>query len=156
MNAAYSLSKHLAENPVRYSHVINLGSTGSHVFPNHSVVEASAVVQRDMDATGIGTPFGDTPFDSHPGTIECVTNFPHLKNGVCGTGDSFLQSPPPIPCDVVNMEAYALAKVCLREQVPFTCVKYITDGADHNASNDWEENVKKAAAAFLTLLETIS
>ncbi len=30
-------------------------------------------------------------------------------------------------CDVMDMEAYALAKVCLLERVAFTSVKYVTD-----------------------------
>jgi adenosylhomocysteine nucleosidase len=58
----------------------------------------------------------------------------------------------PHPADSVDMEAYALAKVCLHEQIPFACVKYITDGADGAASCDWENNLKDAAMAFSRLI----
>jgi adenosylhomocysteine nucleosidase len=49
------------------------------------------------------------------------------------------------------MEAYALAKVCWKEQAQFGCAKYVTDGADHAAANDWQRNVHKAADEFLRL-----
>ena len=54
-------------------------------------------------------------------------------------------------CDVVDMEAYALAKVCRVHGADFLCVKYVTDGADHAAAADWHDNVHEAAAEFLTL-----
>jgi len=59
---------------------------------------------------------------------------------------------PEITCDVVDMEAYALAKVCTLEEIRFTSVKYITDGADDNASVDWESNLKHAAKCFKDLV----
>ena len=46
------------------------------------------------------------------------------------------------------MEAYALSKVCYRYDVPFISFKYITDGADGDANNDWEENVGKGIKVF--------
>ena len=47
--------------------------------------------------------------------------------------------------------AYALAKVCALEEISFACAKYITDGADHAAANDWQGNLPQAAAEFFTL-----
>jgi adenosylhomocysteine nucleosidase len=46
------------------------------------------------------------------------------------------------------MEAYALAKVCYLYDVPFISFKYISDGADEGANNDWEENVGKGIVKF--------
>ena len=57
--------------------------------------------------------------------------------------------------DVVDMEAYALAKVCQQERLTFCSVKYITDGADASANNTWAENLPKAAAAFAQILPRI-
>jgi adenosylhomocysteine nucleosidase len=56
-----------------------------------------------------------------------------------------------VECDVVDMEAYALAKACRLERAPFACAKYVTDGADHAAADHWRDNVHKAAEAFLDL-----
>jgi hypothetical protein len=49
------------------------------------------------------------------------------------------------------MEAYALAKTCWSLKAPFACAKYVTDGADHTAADDWQSNVHKAADEFLSL-----
>ena len=54
-------------------------------------------------------------------------------------------------CDVVDMEAYALAKVCHVEGTAFACAKYISDGADHAAAADWQANLHRAADRFLAL-----
>ena len=50
--------------------------------------------------------------------------------------------------DLVDMEAYALAKVCKLEGIEFKCFKYISDQADGQAASDWIENCKKGAKLF--------
>ena len=47
-----------------------------------------------------------------PGCIELVSYFDQLPKGICGTGDSFETGLPKVSCDLVDMEGYALAKVC--------------------------------------------
>jgi adenosylhomocysteine nucleosidase len=54
--------------------------------------------------------------------------------------------------DVVDMEAYAIAKVCKLENIEFKCFKYISDNADENADNDWNKNLAKGASAFVSLI----
>src|SRR5690606_18907685 len=41
-----------------------------------------------------------------------------------------------------------LAKVCTLEGATFACVKYVTDGADHAAGDDWQANLHRAAEKF--------
>jgi adenosylhomocysteine nucleosidase len=74
-----------------------------------------------------------------------------LTAAVCGSGDSFATIDCEVECAVVDMEAYALAKVCWLEKAPFACVKYVTDGADDAAADHWRSNVHKAAEEFLSL-----
>ena len=50
--------------------------------------------------------------------------------------------------EVVDMEAYALAKGCYHYDVPFISFKYITDGADEQAHEDWEENLADGIKVF--------
>ena len=152
VNAAYQLTRRLAKTNPPVGRVLNLGSAGSLRFPGGKLVAADRFVQRDMDVTPLGFAIGETPFDHHPPMISFPRYFEHLPHGVCGSGDSFLEGPPPIACDIVDMEAYALAKVCLHESIPFACAKYITDGANHTASQDWHDNLKHAAQAFMHLL----
>ncbi len=129
--------------------MINLGTAGSSKFKTHDLVEVSTFVQRDMDISPLGFKVGETPFDPLPGGIELIPYFPELAKGVCGTGDSFETGAPKVSCDLVDMEGYALAKVCRKMGVQLISLKYITDGADHNAHNDWEANLVHGAKRLL-------
>lgn len=155
VNAALALSLRLARSPASYSFVINFGSAGSHHFPTGTLVEVSHFVQRDMDVTGLGFDLGTTPFDDTPAVLECAKIFEDLPSGYCGTGDSFVQSNElAVACDLVDMEGFALAKVCRVMELPFTSLKYVTDGADHEASKNWEKNLlegARTAAKWLNL-----
>ena len=51
--------------------------------------------------------------------------------------------------DIVDMEAYALAKVARLYQIHFQCWKYISDNANDDAADHWAENVAKGARAFV-------
>ncbi len=75
-----------------------------------------------------------------------------LPEAVCGTGDNFEMGHSAPHYTVVDMEAYAIAMVALRENIPFLCLKYISDGADGNAVEDWTIQVHKAALAYGKLL----
>ena len=59
-------------------------------------------------------------------------------------------------CDVVDMEAYAIAKACHLAGVDFVSYKYITDGANENAAEQWLANCKKGAAKFYDVLQGIT
>jgi adenosylhomocysteine nucleosidase len=156
VNAAYTLTRRLHSAPgCPVSCVVNLGSAGSRTFWTGTLVAADRFVQRDMDMTGLGFAHGVTPFEKVPSMLSFPKRFMHLPHAICGSGDSFLQGPPPVPCDVIDMEAYALAKVCQAESVPFACAKYITDGANHDAHADWQENLVDAAEAFEELLKKV-
>ncbi len=152
VNAAYALTKALLRRP-DCSHVLNLGTAGSHTFARGALVEADRFAQRDMDVAGLGFAPGVTPFEQTPQILSVTPRFAHLPRGLCATGDSFLQGPSPIACDLADMEAYALAKVCALEGVAFTCVKYVTDGADAAARADWSTHLADAPHAFAALLQ---
>lgn len=151
VNAAYALTKALMQRP-DCSYVLNLGSAGSRTFARGALVEADRFAQRDMDVTGLGFALGVTPFETETPILSVAPRFAHLPRGLCATGDSFLQGPSPIACDLADMEAYALAKVCALEGVSFTCVKYVTDGADAAAPADWNKHLTDAPHAFAALL----
>lgn len=159
VNAAHALTRGLAaylHSGVVMPQVINFGTAGSHRHPPGTTLECHAFVQRDMDVTGLGVPLGVTPFEDAPAQLEFPRVFTSLPlSGVCGSGDSFVMARTAMDCDVVDMEAYALAKVCWLERAPFTSVKYITDGADDAAGQDWESNLKHAAERFLSLYQEV-
>ncbi len=158
VNAAIALSCELA----RYSHagvslplVLNFGTAGSRVHRSGALLACHEFVQRDMDVRGLGFALGVTPFDTGPAVLSFEPIFTDLTPAVCGSGDSFATIESAVPCTVVDMEAYALAKVCRSMGAEFGCVKYVTDSADHAAAGDWQSNLHKAADEFLRLYRAV-
>jgi len=154
VNAAIALTRQLAA--YRYARrtaplVINFGTAGSRRFDTGTLVGCHRFVQRDMDVRALGFAYGVTPFEEVPAELEFPPVFAHLQQGLCGSGDSFATGESIMHCEVVDMEAYAYAKVCRLEGVDFACAKYVTDGADHSAAGDWSANLAAAAAAFWQL-----
>ena len=156
VNAAIALTKELS----RYAHqgeemplVVNFGSAGSRSFAPGTLVSCQEFVQRDMDVSGLGFALGVTPYDEAPSSLLFDPVFTHLPAAVCGSGDSFATADIEVDCAVIDMEAYALAKVCWHENARFACAKYVTDGADHTAAEDWQRNVHVAAEEFLQLFQ---
>jgi adenosylhomocysteine nucleosidase len=159
VNAAHALTRRLCE----YRHaqqpmprVVNFGTAGSRRHPAGRLIECRAFLQRDMDVTGLGVPAGVTPFEDVPAELEFPGVFPDLPQGLCGSGDSFVMNDAAPRCDVVDMEAYALAKVCWLERAAFVCVKYVSDGADDAAGSDWQGSLHLAAEEFLALYRRLS
>lgn len=131
--------------------VVNFGTAGGVSVPARTLVGCRCFVDRDMDVGALGFPPGVTPFDRIPPRIEFAPRFAALPEAVCGTGDSFATRAQAVESDVVDMEAYALAKACRLEGADFACAKYVSDGADENAAAHWQENVAGAAGAFVGL-----
>ena len=128
--------------------IINYGTAGAINNELKGIVECTKFYQRDMDVRGLDFELGETPFDK---IKEIITS----KEGYsCGTGDSFVNKKIDMEIDVVDMEAYAIAKVCKFENIEFKCFKYISDNADENADNDWGKNLAKGATAFASLIST--
>lgn len=154
VNAAIKTTEVILKHKPR--HVFNLGSAGSHVFATHTLLECTEFVQRDIDVSPLGFPIGTTPLDEVPALLVTPALFADLPKGRCGTADIFETSAPKIACDLVEMEAYAVAKACYIHKMPFTALKYITDGSDDASHEDWGNNVPLAAkalhAALLQLL----
>jgi adenosylhomocysteine nucleosidase len=146
VNAAYALTKSLQTK--KPAMIVNLGSAGSNEFKKGDVVCCTKFVQRDMDVRGLGYELYETPFSGLPPVLEYGLGMEGLAEGICGTGDSFEMAHAATVYNVVDMEAYALAMVAMKENIPFLCIKYISDGADGSAAEDWTVQVHKAAVAF--------
>jgi adenosylhomocysteine nucleosidase len=158
VNAAHRLTRALAEARAKGTAplVVNFGTAGSRRFATGAVVACRRFAQRDMDVTGLGFAPHETPFEEVPRQLEFPELFRDLPHGVCGSGDRFESAAQAPDFDVVDMEAYALAKVCHFEGAAFGCVKYVTDGADASAANDWAANLPRAAEAFVSLYRLLA
>jgi adenosylhomocysteine nucleosidase len=158
VNAAIALTKELsryAQQGEEMPLVVNFGSAGSRCFASGTLVACQEFVQRDMDVSGLGFALGVTPYDEAPSSLIFDPVFTQLPAGICGSGDSFATADIEVDCAVIDMEAYALAKVCWHENARFACVKYVTDGADHTAAEDWQRNVHVATDEFLQLFQSL-
>ncbi|MBS0396965.1 MAG: 5'-nucleosidase [Proteobacteria bacterium] len=153
INAAWALTRALARSRPRL--VVNFGTAGSPRFATHALVGCTRFLQRDMDVRPLGVPLGTTPFDDVPAELTARHRFAELPEGTCGSADHFVAGHDVGASDVVDMEAYALAKVCRLEGVEFAAAKYVTDGADHSAHHDWAANLPRAAAGFRALYDRL-
>jgi adenosylhomocysteine nucleosidase len=151
VNAAYHLLKAIQSK--RPSLIVNLGSAGSSHFQKGEVVCCAKFIQRDMDVRGLGYEQYETPLSGLPPVIKYGLPMNEIPQAICGTGDNFEMAHSETIYNVVDMEAYALALVAMKENIPFLCLKYISDGADGNAAEDWTVQVHKAAVAFREVLK---
>lgn len=142
VNAAYMLTKMLAKQ--QYDVVINLGTAGSHKFQRGELIASNQFIERDMDVTALGFSAYQTPFDKCDIIIQHQQIFTKLPHGICYSGDNFEIRQKNY--DVIDMEAYAMAKICHLEKIPFASIKYITDGANESAAIDWQGNLNNASA----------
>ena len=96
-------------------------------------------IQRDMLCIELGFGVGQTPFEEN----GLISFGDPIDDMCCSSGDNFVSGPSDmgIIADVVEMEAYAIAKACKQSSVNFKCFKYVSDQADSNASKDWHETV---------------
>ena len=141
VNAAIAATEEVLET--RPIHLINYGTAGALNRSITGLNRVNHIVQRDMDVRPLGFELGHTPFDT---TGHIDLGGPGVS---LGTGDHFVTTPPELVTDIVDMEAYALAKVARLFSIHFQCWKYISDNANDDAADHWAENVAKGARAFV-------
>ena len=147
----------------------NAGVTGCfRDYPAGTLLCASSCVQHDMDT------FGDPP-GLIPGLdlihLPCAGAEEHAaaltaagydcKVGVVASGDWFGRDFPRaerirdhFSADVCDMEAAAAAHVCLRNHVPFYCLKVVSDHLFH--PSQYEEYQANLPAAVQRLNEALA
>lgn len=160
INAAHVLTRYLANHP-EVKTVINYGTAGgAHGVNMGEVIKCSTFIQGDMDCGdlvgGPGITFGDDDI------MKDVIQFGD-DGLICRTQDQFVENINALDLlehlimgnrfNCLDMEAYALAKVCLILEKDFICYKYISDDADGDAGGDWQENVAKGEPLFYDILK---
>ena len=153
VNAAYHTMKSI--QTYKPTMVINFGSAGAVGSDISGLVQVSRVIQRDMDVQGLGFELGQTPFEIGEDSLvlEDCSKIDNNHNGTkvsCSTGDNFVSEEPKLTSDIVDMELYAIAKICSRENTPLFSWKFISDQADGDSPKDWEKNVSRGVEAFKT------
>lgn len=95
--------------------ILNVGSCASIECPKGSIVTATWVVNDDFYMPGLAK---ETIYVEPIKGYQAVTVF---------TADQFRT---PTNIGVIDMEAYAIAKVCELYHVEFQCLKIVTDSGD--------------------------
>ena len=71
------------------------------------------------------------------------------EGSICSTQDNFVVEAPPYECNIVDMEAYSLAKVCKILGKDFFCYKFISDTVGVELQGEiWEQNKAKGSELF--------
>ncbi|MEI7601360.1 MAG: 5'-methylthioadenosine/S-adenosylhomocysteine nucleosidase [Aestuariivirga sp.] len=122
--------------------VVSLGSAGSNSLNQTDVYQVSTVSYRDMDASGIGFAKGLTPFLDIPAELPLHAPLAHVPAKRLSTGANIVSGPAyaAIDADMVDMETFAIARCCMRHNVPLIGLRGISDGAaELNHINDWTQ-----------------
>lgn len=135
-------------NPDR---VINLGTAGG-LTVGTGIHRIKHVFQHDVNLTTVGMKPGEH--------LNDVNSFIDLGgNGkTCASGDLFVTEPNKLrmPCDIVEMEAYSVAKACLLTGTECEIWKYISDKADENANKTWKEQVAAGESLYKQVLKDLN
>ena len=138
--------------------VVSLGSAGSRRLEQCGVYQASSVAYRDMDASPLGFPKGQTPFLDLPPILPLAT-VDGLPAATLSTGANIVSGATydSIDADMVDMETYAILRACQAFGVPLLALRGISDGAAELAHiNDWTQYlhiIDEKLAAAVDLIE---
>ena len=174
VNSAYSVTKMLMLED-DFDFVINMGLAGG-MLGNQKmgdILIGEEYVQADFDLTAFGRAMGEVP-----GSEKCVSDDPFVcllkkvikekgysyEKGLMASGDVFLADKDrkkaienefnPISFD---MESAPIAEICGKMEVPFVCLRVVSDNADESAADHFdlsiEQIVDRPVEIFLTAVE---
>ena len=116
--------------------VFNFGTAGGITVDHGGIFRCTKFSQRDLKVSGciVGQD-----------VVDAYTPITFGKDGLhLSTGDNFVTDPADAQgADLVDMEAYAIAKACRDAGVEFICYKFVSDKADDNAADHFLDNIHK-------------
>lgn len=159
--------------------VINTGSAGGigKGLKVGDVVVASQTAYFDVDVTGFGYEYGQLPgmplyYEASRYLVaEAIRaaekNNLSVKKGLIVTGDAFIDDPKKIAkilkefpeALACEMEGAAVAQACSQFNVPYLVIRAMSDTADGQATESFDEFIihagKKSAEMVLTLVQNL-
>lgn len=125
--------------------VFNFGTAGGITTDHGGIYKCTNFTQRDVILGGCVV-----------GPQAALLTAPILT-GIDGlrlsTGDNFVTDTSSINADLVDMEAFAIAKACYLAEVEFVCYKYVSDMADENAADHFVDHVHKGEDYYIEILK---
>lgn len=140
--------------------IVSLGSAGSRTLDHARVYCVREVSYRDMDASALGFPKGETPVPRLPVWLPMAEGPAGIPTARLATGASVVSvaSYDAIDADMVDMETFAVVRAAARFGVPVLGLRGVSDGrSDVTELNHWTDaltEIDARLAEALDLLDT--
>lgn len=130
--------------------IINMGTAGG-IRLGHGIHRINTVWQHDVNLMALGMQPG-----IHFNDPESMIIMPG-PGKTCASGDIFITEPNKlrVECDVVDMEAYSVAKVANKFGIDIEVWKYISDPADSTAGKTWKEQVAAGEPFYRKIIDDL-
>lgn len=125
--------------------VFNFGTAGGIGVEHGKLYKCTHFSQRDVILGGCIV--GPQATELHAPIVTGIDGF------LVSTGDNFVTDTYNINADLVEMEAFAIAKACKLANVEFICYKYVSDMADENAPDHFVDSVHKGEDHYIKILK---
>lgn len=122
--------------------VVSLGSAGSRTLDHARVYQVAEVSYRDMDASVLGFPKGETPYPRIPAVLPLADGPDALPAARLATGASVVSGAgyDAIDADMVDMETFAVVRAAARFGVPVMGLRGVSDGrTDLSRLSHWTD-----------------
>ena len=131
--------------------IINLGTAGS-ITLEPNIYRVNKLIQHDVNLTAVGLAPG---YHFHDTLNEI--RMPGFGK-ICGSGDVFVTEAHKlrVHVDIVEMEAYSIAKACVLNGIDCEIWKYISDKADENANTTWKDQVAAGENLYMKVLQELN
>ncbi|MCF6325958.1 MAG: 5'-methylthioadenosine/S-adenosylhomocysteine nucleosidase [Devosiaceae bacterium] len=163
VEAAMSLTRAISDlkaNNQLPNLIISLGSAGSRSLIQTEIYQATSVSYRDMDASLLGFEKGETPYLDQPAKLELSPLIPGLKKASLSTGAKVISGSDYdlIDAQMVDMESFALKRVCQAFNLPLIALRGISDGDEelsgHHSWTQYLHTIDEKLASTIDQLET--
>jgi 5''-methylthioadenosine/S-adenosylhomocysteine nucleosidase, putative len=138
--------------------VVSLGSAGSRTLVQAEVYQATSVSYRDMDASALGFPKGETPMSGLPAVLPLSPQVRGVKQASLSTGANVVSGAAydAIDADMVDMETFAILRACQVFGVPLIALRGISDGTEAlQKLSDWTRYLDVIDARLATVVDSI-
>ena len=122
--------------------IVSLGSAGSRTLEHARVYRVTEVSYRDMDASALGFPKGETPYPRLPAILSLAEGPTALTPVRLSTGGGVVSGTAydGIDTDMVDMETFAVVRAAARFGVPVIGLRGVSDGrTDLSALEHWTD-----------------
>lgn len=156
---AYLIADHAADI------ILNAGLSGAvSGFHRGDIVAGETYTECDFDLSALDVPPGQKPNElilrtADISLFKAAMKIDGVQSAALGTGDQFLADNQKknyylnlFGITAFDMETAAVASVCSYANIPFLCIRKISDNADESATDDYTEMNDKAETNLTDVL----